>query len=98
MKKLLIVISALLCVFLTGIFNPVDVMAADGQISFDEQSYEAADGDTVNVLMSLDCENNIGAYDIEIVYDRYRLRYEGGGTSENICVIRFLGIADVYLI
>ena len=39
MKKLLIVISALLCVFLTGIFNPVDVMAAEGQLSFDEQSY-----------------------------------------------------------
>lgn len=94
MKKLLIVISALLCVFLTGIFNPVDVMAADGQISFDEQSYEAADGDTVNVLMSLDCENNIGAYDIEIVYDRYRLRYEGGGTSENNGVIRLSGNAD----
>lgn len=94
MKKFLIVISAFLCVFWTGIFNPLDVMAADGQISFDEQSYAAADGDTVNVLMSLDCENNIGAYDIEIVYDRYRLRYEGGGTSENNGVIRLSGNAD----
>ena len=94
MKKFLIVISAFLCIFLTGIFNPVDVMAADGEISFDEQSYGAADGDTVNVLMSLDCENNIGAYDIEIVYDRYRLRYEGGGTSENNGVIRLSGNAD----
>lgn len=93
MKKFLIVISAFLCIFLTGIFNPVDVMAADGEISFDEQSYGAADGDTVNVLMSLDCENNIGAYDIEIVYDRYRLRYEGGGTSENNGVIRLSGNA-----
>ena len=93
-KKFLIVISAFLCVFWTGIFNPLDVLAADGQISFDEQSYAAADGDTVNVLMSLDCENNIGAYDIEIVYDRYRLRYEGGGTSENNGVIRLSGNAD----
>ena len=93
-KKFLIVISAFLCVFWTGIFNPLDVLAADGQISFDEQSYVAADGDTVNVLMSLDCENNIGAYDIEIVYDRYRLRYEGGGTSENNGVIRLSGNAD----
>ncbi len=94
MKKFLIVISAFLCIFLTGIFNPVDVIAADGRISFDEQSYEAADGDTVNVLMSLDCENNIGAYDIEIVYDRYRLRYEGGGIGENNGVIRLSGNAD----
>lgn len=98
MKKYLIIISTFLCVLCTGIFKPVEVFAADGKVSFDAQSYSAANGDTVDVTLTLQCENTVGLYDIEVVYDRYRLRYEGGGTSEADGVIRISGSGSSALI
>ena len=71
----IIVLAAMVCVV-------TEAKAATTTIIFESDSYKVNNGDEIVVKVYLSSDADIGAYHTEVVYDKYRLQYVGGGDRE----------------
>ena len=71
----IIVLVAMACVV-------TDAKAATTTIVFESDNYKVNNGDEITIKIYLSSDSDIGAYHTEVVYDKYRLQYVGGGDYE----------------
>lgn len=68
--------------FLITLLVPYSVFAADVAVKFGTESYSVTDGEQFNIGLYIEAEQNIGAYYIEVEYDKKRLKYISGAEDE----------------
>ena len=83
MKKIIRLICFGIIVFATMFHIVTKVEAATTTIVFESDNEQVNNGDEITVKVYLSSDADIGAYHAEVVYDKYRLKYVGGGDAAN---------------
>ena len=70
----------ILCMVLMN--GGITAMAATTEITLQTDEYEINNGDELTVSIYINSDTAIGAYHAEVIYDKYRLMYVGGGENQ----------------
>lgn len=92
LNKIVLIISAF-CLTVTLFYNPADVYAASGSVTFGSESYEAENNSQFQIGVYLKADSSMGSYHVELEYDNSRMDYVSGAESEANGVITMEGIA-----
>ena len=92
LNKIVFIIAAL-CLTVTLFYNPADVYAASGSVTFGSESYEAENNSQFQIGVYLKADSGMGSYHVELEYDNSRMDYVSGAESEANGVITMEGIA-----
>lgn len=92
LNKIVFIIAAF-CLTVTLFYNPADVYAASGSVTFGSESYEAENNSQFQIGVYLKADSGMGSYHVELEYDNSRMDYVSGAESEANGVITMEGIA-----
>ena len=92
LNKIVLIIAAF-CLTVTLFYNPADVYAASGSVTFGSESYEAENNSQFQIGVYLKGDSGMGSYHVELEYDNSRMDYVSGAESEANGVITMEGIA-----
>lgn len=92
LNKIVLIIAAF-CLTVTLFYNPADVYAASGSVTFGSESYEAENNSQFQIGVYLKADSGMGSYHVELEYDNSRMDYVSGAESEANGVITMEGIA-----
>lgn len=92
LNKIVFIIAAF-CLTVTLFYNPADVYAASGSVTFGSESYEAENNSQFQIGVYLKADSGMGSYHVELEYDNSRMDYVSGAESEVNGVITMEGIA-----
>ena len=92
LNKIVLIIAAF-CLTVTLFYNPADVYAASGSVTFGSESYEAENNSQFQIGVYLKADSGMGSYHVELEYDNSRMDYGSGAESEANGVITMEGIA-----
>lgn len=92
LNKIVLIIAAF-CLTVILFYNPADVYAASGSVTFGSESYEAENNSQFQIGVYLKADSGMGSYHVELEYDNSRMDYVSGAESEANGVITMEGIA-----
>lgn len=92
LNKIVLIIAAF-CLTVILFYNPADVYAASGSVTFGSESYEAENNSQFQIGVYLKGDSGMGSYHVELEYDNSRMDYVSGAESEANGVITMEGIA-----
>ena len=92
LNKIVLIIAAF-CLTVTLFYNPADVYAESGSVTFGSESYEAENNSQFQIGVYLKGDSGMGSYHVELEYDNSRMDYVSGAESEANGVITMEGIA-----
>ena len=92
LNKIVFIIAAF-CLTVTLFYNPADVYAASGSVTFGSESYEAENNSQFQIGVYLKADSGMGSYHVELEYDNSRMDYVSGAESEANGMITMEGIA-----
>lgn len=92
LNKIVLIIAAF-CLTVTLFYNPADVYAESGSVTFGSESYEAENNSQFQIGVYLKADSGMGSYHVELEYDNSRMDYVSGAESEANGVITMEGIA-----
>ena len=72
---------AVICMVLTMLINPVDVFAADAELTFGSEEYTQSNGSEFHVGAYITADDSIGDYNVQIKYDNLRLEFVDGADN-----------------
>ena len=81
LNKIVLIIAAF-CLTATLFYNPADVYAASGSVTFGSESYEAENNSQFQIGVYLKGDSGMGSYHVELEYDNSRMDYVSGAESE----------------
>ena len=81
LNKIVLIIAAF-CLTVTLFYNPADVYAASGSVTFGSESYEAENNSQFQIGVYLKGDSGMGSYHVELEYDNSRMDYVSGAESE----------------
>lgn len=76
-----IIFLAVTCMVLTMLINPVDVFAADAELTFGSEEYTQSNGSEFHVGAYITADDSIGDYNVQIKYDNLRLEFVDGADN-----------------
>lgn len=81
-SKKIITFFTFICLIITVLFNPVNVFAADAELTFGSEEYTQSNGSEFHIGAYITADEAIGDYNVQIKYDNLRLEFVDG--AENV--------------
>lgn len=76
-----ITLLAVICMVLTMLINPVDVFAANAELTFGSEEYTQSNGSEFHIGAYITADESIGDYNVQIKYDNLRLEFVDGADN-----------------
>ena len=81
-SKKIITLFTFICLIVTVLFNPVNVFAANAELTFGSEEYTQSNGSEFHIGAYITADEAIGDYNVQIKYDNLRLEFVDG--AENV--------------
>lgn len=81
-SKKIITFFTFICLIITVLFNPVNVFAANAELTFGSEEYTQSNGSEFHIGAYITADEAIGDYNVQIKYDNLRLEFVDG--AENV--------------
>lgn len=72
---------AVICMVLTLLVNPVNVYAANAELTFGSEEYTQSNGSEFHIGAYITADESIGDYNVQIKYDNLRLEFVDGADN-----------------
>ena len=74
-------VLVIICMVLTILISPVNVYAANAELTFGSEEYTQSNGSEFHVGAYITADESIGDYDVQIKYDNLRLEFVDGADN-----------------
>lgn len=81
-SKKIITFFTFICLIITVLFNPINVFAANAELTFGSEEYTQSNGSEFHIGAYITADEAIGDYNVQIKYDNLRLEFVDG--AENV--------------
>ena len=80
-SKKIITLFTFICLIVTVLFNPVNVFAANAELTFGSEEYTQSNGSEFHIGAYITADEAIGDYNVQIKYDNLRLEFVDGADN-----------------